>query len=73
MYRAQVALASVNEDEVRDDGPAVGFGIGGVLEPAEASAEHLLHHGVVVDALDGFDLELAVVGRLGLSFFEDDH
>ena len=73
VYSAKVALATVDEDEVRDDGPAVGFGVGGVLEPAEAAAEHLLHHGIVVDALDCLNLELAVVGGLGFSVFEDDH
>ena len=72
--RGHVALAAVQQDQVRQAAEALGVPlllVGVVL--GEAPADDLPHGAVVVLAGDGLDFELAVGGFEGAAVFEHHH
>ncbi len=62
----ELAEAAVDEDE-RGERLLIG------KQAAVAAVDDFAHGGEVVDAGDGFDLELAVVGLFHRAVFPDDH
>ena len=62
----QLAEAAVDEDQA-------GHRLLFFFAAAVAARDHLAHGGEVVDAFDGLDVELAVVGLLHRAVFPHDH
>ena len=68
-------LAAVHHDQIRETAEASKLRVFLTLCQAvrEPSSQHFLHAGIVVRPLHGLDLKFAVVARLRLALFVDDH